>query len=144
MKGWSVFILFSCIQLGQIWSNDSEKGLQFNFRGVPLDTVLEYLAKSGDFIIVKNVEVEGTVDMFAHRRVSRDEAIQILGTVLHTKGYGVIRRGETLVIVPEADARQDSIPVVKGSDPEAVEVSDTMVTQVIPIKFLEVKDLVKI
>ena len=58
----------------------SNEGLRFNFRGVPLDTVLEYLSKSAGLIIVRPAgqSVQGRVDVESahpgHPRGSRQPA----------------------------------------------------------------------
>jgi len=144
MKNLTMMLLVVAVLCLHLHSEENIKsGLRFNFKDVPLNTILEYFSKSGDFVIIKNIEVEGTVDMYSHREVNREEAIQILSTVLNTKGYGVIRKGEALVIVSQGDAKENAIPVIKGSDPNLVQNDDTLVTQVIPVKYLEVKELVK-
>jgi type II secretory pathway component HofQ len=41
--------------------------LRFNFQGAPVQTVLEYLSRAAGFVIVKTVDVPGTVNIEAHR-----------------------------------------------------------------------------
>jgi len=46
---------------------DGEKGLRLNFRGVPLDMVLNYLSDAAGFIIVLDTEVKGKVDVWSNQ-----------------------------------------------------------------------------
>src|SRR3954467_13072198 len=48
--------------------------LRFNFRGAPLETVLNYMSEAAGYIIVLNTPVRGTVDMWSSQPVSKDEA----------------------------------------------------------------------
>ena len=119
-----------------------EEGLRFNFRGVPLDTVLDYLSKEAGFIIIRNTEVTGRVDVWSHQPLSKDEAIDLLNTILNEKGYAAIRNGRTLTIVDRDEAKQRVIPVRKGNDPEEMPKTDEMVTQIIPVRYTDAVQLV--
>jgi type II secretory pathway component GspD/PulD (secretin) len=119
-----------------------EEGLRFNFRGVPLDTVLDYLSKEAGFIIIRNTEVSGRVDVWSHQPLSKDEAIDLLNTILNDKGYAAIRNGRTLTIVDRDEAKQRVIPVRKGNDPEQMPKTDEMVTQIIPVRYTDAVQLV--
>jgi hypothetical protein len=45
----------------------AEPGLRLNFRGVPLDMVLNYLSDAAGFIIVLDTEVKGRVDVWSNQ-----------------------------------------------------------------------------
>src|SRR5262245_6691357 len=111
---------------------NGEKGLRLNFRGVPLDMVLSYLSDAAGFIIVLDTEVTGKLDVWSSQPLSKQEAVDLLNTVLNKNGYAAIRNGRTLRIVSRDDARTKDIPVKSGSDPEIIPKSDEMLTQVIP------------
>ena len=63
----------------------SDNGIVLNFRGAPLETVLDYLSKATDFVIniAPGTEVRGRVDVLSTRPLSKDEAYDLLGTVLN-------------------------------------------------------------
>lgn len=118
-------------------------GLQLNFRGAPLDTVLDYLSQAAGFVIVKETDLSGTVDVWSHQPLSRDEAVELLNTVLNEKGYAAIRNGRTLTIVKREDARQRDIPVKTGNNPAAIPKTDEIVTQIIPVRYTNAVNLVE-
>lgn len=120
-----------------------EEGIILNFRGVPLDTVLDYLSRSAGFVIVREAVVEGTVDVWSHQPLSKDEAVDLLNTILNQKGYAAIRSDRTLLIVTLEEAREHDLPVVAGSDPELIPKTDEMVTQIIPVRYANVGQLVQ-
>src|SRR5437868_1836459 len=115
-------------------TSETEKGLRLNFRGVPLETVLNYLSDAAGFIIVLETKVEGKVDVWSNQPLSKDEAVDLLNTILNKNKYTAIRNGRTLTIVSLEDAKKRNIPVKKGADIENIPVSDEMVTQIIPVR----------
>ncbi len=62
-------------------TNDGNS-LVLNFRGAPLESVLDYLSDAAGFIIVLDTQVNGHVDLWSDRPVTRDEAVDLLNSVL--------------------------------------------------------------
>jgi type II secretory pathway component GspD/PulD (secretin) len=122
---------------------DGERGLRMNFRGAPLDMVLNYLSDAAGFIIVLDTEVKGKVDVWSNQPLNKDEAVELLNTVLNKNGYAAIRNGRTLRIVNRDEARTKDIPVKSGRDPEVIPKTDEMVTQVIPVRYANAAQLVQ-
>jgi general secretion pathway protein D len=108
-------------------------GLMLNFRGAPLNLVLDYLSDAAGFIINKEGEVRGTVDVWSKQPVGKEEAVELLNSVLKSKGYGVSRNGRILSIIPQDSLKTADLPIVSGSNPEDTERSDEVVTQIIPV-----------
>lgn len=115
--------------------------LQMNFRGAPLDTVLDYLSRSAGFIVIKEASLSGNIDVVSHQPLSRDEAVALLNTVLNEKGYAAIRNDRMLTIVTREEAIKRNIPVRVGNDPNEIPKSDEMVTQVIPVRYANAQEL---
>src|SRR5690242_4495428 len=42
-------------------TSSSENAIRLNFRGVPLNSVLDYLSKAGGFTVIRNTEVSGNI-----------------------------------------------------------------------------------
>jgi type II secretory pathway component GspD/PulD (secretin) len=116
--------------------------LRLNFRNAPLDMVLNYLSDAAGFIIVLDAQVRGTVSVISSHPMTKDEAVDLLNSVLNKNGYAAIRDGRTLTIVNKNDAKTRNIPVKTGNNPNAIPANDEIVTQVIPIRFVEARQLV--
>ncbi|HUE36615.1 MAG TPA: hypothetical protein VMO20_04440, partial [Candidatus Acidoferrum sp.] len=84
--------------------------LRLNFDNVPLDEVLSYLSDAAGFIIVMDTQVHGTVSVISSHPMTRDEAVDLLNSVLNQNGYAAIRNGRTLTIVNKDDAKTRDIP----------------------------------
>ena len=124
---------------------DSATGeqLRLNFRGAPLDAVLDYLSKEAGFVIIRDTEITGRVDVWSYQPLNKDEAIDLLDTILNTKGYAAIRNGRMLTIVSQDEAKTRDIPVRKGSDPAEIRKTDEMVIQIIPVRYADAVQLVE-
>ena len=122
---------------------NGEEGLRLNFRGAPLDEVLDYLSKAAGFVIVREAQITATVDVWSHQPLSKDEAVNLLNTILNEKGYAAIRRDRTLTIVDRNTAKERDLPVKTGADPEIIPKTDEMVTQVVPVRYVDAVALVE-
>src|SRR5437016_11315 len=110
-------------------SDLGDKGLRLNFRGVPLEMVLNYLSDAAGFIIVLETKVEGKVDVWSNQALNKDEAVNLLNTILNKNGYAAIRNGRTLTIVSRDEAKKRDIPVKVNGNASGIPKSDEMVTQ---------------
>jgi general secretion pathway protein D len=116
--------------------------LRLNFRNAPLEMVLNYLSDAAGFIIVLDTHINGNVSIISGQPVTRDEAVDLLNGVLNKNGYAAIRNGRTLTIVDKNDAKTRDIPVKSGNNPEEIPKNAEIVTQIIPIRFVEARQLV--
>lgn len=122
---------------------DGERGLRLNFRGAPLDMVLNYLSDAAGFIIVPETDIHGKVDVWSNQPLTKDEAVDLLNKVLANEGYAVLRDGRTLTIVTQAEAKKRDIPVKTGYEPANIPKDQQIVTQIIPVRFINAVQLAK-
>jgi len=118
-------------------------GLRLNFSNVPLEMVLKYLSDAAGFHIVMDTQARGNVTVISSHPMSKEEAVVLLNTVLLKNGYAAIRNEQFLTIVDRADAKNRNIPVIVQSDPALVPNNDIIVTQIIPLRYVEAAQLVK-
>ena len=123
-----------------VGTNSNE--LRMNFRNAPLDMVLNYLSDAAGFIIVLETHVSGNVTIVSSHPVSKDEAVDLLNSQLNRNNYAAIRDGRMLTIVDKSDAKTRNIPVKTGNVPANIPKNDEIVTQIIPIRFVEARQLV--
>jgi general secretion pathway protein D len=113
-----------------------------NFHGAPLSLVLDYLSDAAGFIINKQAEVRGTVEIWSKQPVTKDEAIELLSSVLKKNGYAVTRSGRILTIVALDSVKTADTEIVVNTDPNEVEKSDEVQTQIIPVRYATASQLV--
>ena len=125
-------------------TNNSVRNLRLNFRGAPLEMVLNYLSDAAGFVILPGqVDVKGKVDVWSNQPLNKEEAVQLLNTILNQNGYTAIQKGRTLQIVSTKDARLQDLPVHSGNEPQNIPKTDQMVTQVIPVRYINASQIVK-
>ena len=122
---------------------NGEPGLRLNFKDASLDLVLNYLSEAAGFIIVLDTKVNGKISAWSNQPLSKDEAVDLLNSELNKNGYAAIRHGRTLTIVNKDEAKTKDIPVILESDPDKIPKTDEMVTQIMPVRFIEVAQLIK-
>ena len=116
--------------------------LILNFKNAPLNMVLNYLSDAAGFIIVMNTQVHGNVSVISSHPMTRDEAVNLLNSVLNQNGYAAIRNGRTLTIMDKSAAKSGDIPVRVGYDPNTIPRNDEIVTQIIPVRYVDASQLV--
>jgi len=104
--------------------------------------VLNYLSDAAGFIIVMDTQVRGNVSVISSHPMTRNEAVDLLNSVLNKNGYAAIRDGRTLTILDKNDAKTRNIPVKTSNDPDSIPNNAEIVTQIIPIRFVEARQLV--
>jgi len=117
--------------------------LRLNFRGVPIEMVLDYLSEAVGYTILLETQVKGTVDVWSNRPLSKEEGLEVLNAVLNKNGYAAIVNGKTLSIVTKEEAVKRNVPVRTGSDPQNIPKSEEIVTQVIPVLNIQAAKLLE-
>ena len=118
-------------------------GFRLNFRGAPLELVLNYLSEAAGFIIVPETDIRGKVDVWSNQPLTKEEALDVLSKVLSKNGFTLIRDGRTLTVVSKEDAKKRDIPVKSGYEPDTIPKNDEIVTQIIPVRFINAVQLSK-
>ena len=117
--------------------------IRLNFQNASLADVLNYLSEAAGLIILQDTPVTGTVNVVSKQPVSVDDAVDLLNSVLADKGYIAIRNGRILKIVNRSGAQKLDIPVMAGSDPAQIPRKDGMVTQILPVHYVDAAKLVE-
>jgi general secretion pathway protein D len=118
--------------------------LRLNFRDAPLQSVLDYLSDAAGFIIVPHTGAEGLkgkVTMWSDQPVTEDEALALLNSALDRNGYTAVRDGRILSIYTKEQAQKEDLPVHIGDKPDAIPRDDRMITQILPVHFLNAVQL---
>lgn len=125
-----------------ITANNCTNGVRLNFRGASLNQVLDSLCDAAGFIINNETEVHGAVEVSSKGPLTGDEAVELLNSVLEPKGCTAIRKGRILTIASLDRAKTADLEVITGNNPDAVQKSDAVVTQIIPVRYADASRLV--
>ena len=119
----------------------NENDLTMNFVSVPLDQVLTYLSDAAGFIIVQETPVSGNVTIKG-THLTKDKVIDLLNGELNRNNYAAILDGRTVTISTKRDAETSRIPVLTGNDPAKIPNNGKIATWIVPIRFIEARQLV--
>jgi general secretion pathway protein D len=74
--------------------------------------------------------------------VTKDEAVELLSSVLKKNGYAVTRNGRILTIMAMDTVKTADTDIVVNTDPNEVEKGDEVQTQIIPVRYASATQLV--
>jgi general secretion pathway protein D len=119
-----------------------ERYVTIDFENVDINLFIKYISEltGKNFIIDK--AVRGNVTIISPTKISVDEAYKVFESVLEVQGFTTVPAGSIIKIVPSADARSKSVET--GFVEETGEVTDKIVTQLIPLKYADPDELKKL
>lgn len=83
-------------------------------------------------------KIQGTVTLISPSKIRVGEVYAVLESVLQIKGYAAVPAGSYVKILPRAEGTRANVPIRIGSDPGAIPVDDSLVTQIIPLQYADV------
>ena len=119
----------------------AEDKMTLNFADTDINAVINAVAKLTNKNFIVDPRVKGKVTVITHQAMSKEEVYKVFLSVLKVHGFAAIPSESVIKIVPEVNAKQDSIPNVSNSH---FEDGDGIVTQVIKIKNVDAAQLVPI
>ena len=135
-----VTLTLFCACLQATHANEPEK-VALNFVNADIGMVIRAVSKITQRNFVVDPRVKGTVNIHTNTPVSADLAYQILLSALRLQGYAVVENRGVTRVVPEADAKQHSVPVSKTPNSTR---GDSLITQVFSIKNESAAQLVQV
>jgi general secretion pathway protein D len=112
----------------QIGPNDT---VTLNFVNADIDAVVKAVADITGRNFLVDPRVKGTINIVSSRPVPRSLVFPTLLSALRMQGYTAVESEGVVKIVPEADAKQQGAPVVRGA---AAPDGDRLVTEVITLR----------
>jgi len=119
-----------------------DRFVTIDFEEVDINLFIKYISEltGKNFIIDK--AVRGNITIVSPTKISVDEALKVFESVLEVQGFTTVPAGPIIKIVPSADARSKS--VATGFRDDTGEITDQIVTQLIPLKYADPEELKKL
>jgi general secretion pathway protein D len=138
-----LFFSFSSICHGAKLSEKvlEEEGRQvtMDFRGVEIGTLVKFIGELTGKNFVIDERVRGKVTVISPTKITVDEAYKVFESILEVYGFATVPAGKVIKVVPATEARGMSLTTTVGT--EALPDTDTMVTQIVPIRHATVNDV---
>lgn len=113
---------------------------EINVKNADIAAVVRIFSKKTKRNYILDENVKGKVTIYLPGKVSSEEAIRILDSVLALKGFTSVPIGENLwKIVPSKDAKSSTIPTVTDSSEHSP--SAAVVTRLLSLKYVSAEDI---
>jgi len=114
--------------------------IDFEFQGAPITAILDWYSRLTGRSIISAPNLNAQINFRSQSKLTKDEAIQALDSVLAINNIAAIPLGEKfLKIVQINTAKQEGLPVG-----HMVAAADTLGTQIIPLKNAKASDVVPV
>ncbi len=112
-----------------------------NFKGADINAVISAVAEVTGKNFIVDPRVKGKVTLISNRPMSENEIYLVFLSILEVHGYSAVPSGETIKIVPDADAKHSGMPTASKRQPGR---GDESVTRVVQIEHVTAAQLVPI
>jgi len=141
-------LLLALLLAGPALCQDKDKDreqlqITFNFKNADLDLVLTALSKTLKMTFIKETTVEGKLTAVSDRPIKRNRAIAFLNSALIRYNVAAVEIGDIVKIVTLEDAKRLNHSIRYGSDPDKLTLGDNIITQVIPLQYLDANQVKK-
>jgi general secretion pathway protein D len=125
--------------------NTAESAVALNLENADLYQVLRIIGTELKINYVVDPSVKGTVTINTSGMVSRGSLFSILESILEINGAAMVKAEGYYRVVPIAEAKLSALPLEFAKAPEAAPApGDTLVLQVIPMRFVSAVEMSKI
>lgn len=119
-----------------------DSSTEINVKNADIAAIVRIFSRKTKRNYILDENVKGKVTIYLPGKVSSEEAIRILDTVLNLKGFSSVPVGENLwKIVAAKDAKQSTIPTIVDDDEASQMPSAAVVTRLINLKYIKAEDL---
>jgi type II secretory pathway component GspD/PulD (secretin) len=88
--------------------------------------------------------VKGRVTFRSTAPVAEEDVLPLLEVILRLNGIAIVEEGNLFRVVPMSDAPREPAPVGYGRDPQSVQLTGKALLQVVPIRYLQSTEMVKL
>ena len=115
------------------WSAPGDEAA-LNFVGADIESVIKAVGHYTNINFVIDPRVKGTITLVSERSISKTQAFALLASALRLQGYAVVSGDGYAKVVPEADAKLQSVPTQVGNGAAQVK-GDQIATQVFYLNY---------
>ena len=114
---------------------------EINVKDADIAAIIRIFSKKTKRNYILDERVKGKVSIYLPGRVSAEESLRILDSVLALKGFTSVPIGENLwKIVPSKEARQSTVPVLIDEERKGA-ASPAVITRLITLKYINAEDV---
>ncbi len=122
----------------------ADKMITVNFDQADIHFVLKTISKITGIKFIIADEIQGPVTVLSPTEMRLGDLYRFLESILQVKGFAAIPSGDHVKIVPRAQAPQHKLPIRVGCDPSAIPLDDSLVTQIMPLRYANAEEVSRI
>ena len=115
------------------WSAPGDEAA-LNFVAADIESVIKAVGHYTNINFVIDPRVKGTITLVSEKSISKTQAFALLASALRLQGYAVVSGDGYAKVVPEADAKLQSVPTQVGNGAAQVK-GDQIATQVFYLNY---------
>lgn len=117
-----------------------------NFDQVDIRVMLKTIGDITGINFIVDDRIKGPVTIMSPTKIRLGEIYQVLESILDVKGYAAVPAGagDLVKIIPREEAVKRNLQVRIGSDPLEIPQNDSIVTQIIHLKYADVTEVSEI
>lgn len=137
-----VFILLSLLllEIGLAPAQEpTDSTATLNFVGADIESVARAIGHYTGHTFVIDPRVKGTINLVSEQAINKQQAMELLSSILRLQGFALVRTPSFIKIVPEADAKLQAAPIQIGKLR-----GDQIATEVYPLNHQSANGLVTV
>ncbi len=115
-----------------------------NFDNVDIRAVLKTVGEITGINFIPHESVTGTVTVMSPTPIRLGDIYSFLQSILDVHGYATIETPNAVKVVPKAEAAKNHLQVRIGADPAYIPMTDTVLTQIVPLKYADAAEVSQI
>lgn len=123
------------------WDVLAAAPMTLNLKDADLTAFISTVSKLTGKNFIVDPRVKGKITVISSRPMTEDQVYKVFLSVLEVHGFATVPAGSAIKIIPQANARQESIPTMSAEHPYS---GDEFVTEVIPLDNVSAAQLVPI
>lgn len=120
-----------------------DSNTEINVKNAEISSIIRIFSRKLKRNYILDEKVRGKVSIYLPGKVSAEESLRILDSVLALKGFSSVPIGDNIwKIVPSKEARQSTIPTLTESRPDKA--TAAVVTRLVNLKYVNAQDIQQI
>jgi len=119
----------------------ADKLISLDFDQVDIKIFIKTVGELTGINFLIDDSIRGTVTLISPTKIRVGEVYEVFESVLQVKGFAAVPAGKIVKIIPRAEASKSNILIRVGSNPALIPQNDSLVTQIIPIRFANIAEI---
>jgi general secretion pathway protein D len=116
-----------------------EELISFDFDRVDINLIIRFISELTGVNFIVDPRVHGHITVISPEKIPVKAAYPVFKSILEMYGFSLVQAGEMVKIIPAIEARQQAIRVGVGRELAEIAPDDIIVTQLIPLKHVDVE-----